>query len=495
MSPVKLWDSIGLRTRILFTLGALVLITVGGGLVMIWYTYRMESLLTSVIRTNVASLQTAKGLETALLNQRGYVSYYILEADPDWLKELGKYRQAFNERLREARAIDQTKDSTETLDRIESEYTKYITSKDRVIELYKSGQREAGAKLHREVRDQFFVVLKLCEEYNDLHNKRLNAAWERSRAQARGLRIVSAAGISAAVLIGALLSFVLVNQILDPIRRLAREADRAGASTPSGDDVATLKHSVRGLIENVDHTQMELQRRQEQLLQSEKMATVGKLAAEVAHSIRNPMTSINMRLFSLERTLDLSATQKEDFEVISEEMRQLDNIIRNFLEFSRPPKLKLQKTNVSDVVDMALQLLEKRLERNGVKVERNRRESLPSIQADPELLKEVLVNLIVNACEAMKDGGRLLIAEEDVVAEHMGRAVLVRLSDTGPGIPEAIRERVMEPFYSTKEEGTGLGLAIAVRILQEHGGRLDLRSEEGKGATFTVTLPVGEEEA
>jgi len=176
-------------------------------------------------------------------------------------------------------------------------------------------------------------------------------------------------------------------------------------------------------------------------------------------------------------------------------MRHLDNIVRNFLEFSRPPKLKMQMVDVSDIVEMALQLLEKRIERHGVKVERIRRNSLPAIEADPELLKEVLVNLIVNACDAMGDGGRLIITEEDGLAERMGRAILIRVSDTGPGVPESIRDKIMEPFFTTKEEGTGLGLSIAARIVEEHGGRLELRGDNGKGATFIVTLPIREEQA
>jgi len=491
---MSLRNRIGLRARVLLTLGTLVLITVAGGLVMIWYTYRMEVLLTSVIRTNVASLQAAKGLEIALLNQRGYVSYFFLDSDPDWLRELGKHRQAFEERLKEAGEISEAGAAREILDRIESEYDRYTESKDRVIELYKIGEREAGARLHQKVRHQFFKVLKLCEEYNDLHNKKLGQIWAESQTETRRLRLIAGTAVSAAIIIGALLSFVLVTQVLEPIRRLAIMADQSGESARPGDEVATLKHSVHGLIENVDHTQLELERSRERLLQSEKMAVIGKLAAEVAHSIRNPMTSINMRLFSLNRTLELSPTQREDFAVISDEMRHLDNIISNFLEFSRPPRLKMQQINISDIVGGALQLLEKRLERNGIKVERQASQSLPTIEADPELLKEVFVNLIVNACDAMDKGGWLTITEEEAVAEHLGRVILIRLSDTGPGIPESIRDKILEPFFSSKEEGTGLGLSIASRIMEEHGGQLELHSEEGKGTTFSVILPIREEE-
>lgn len=491
---MKFLNRIGLRARILLNIGLLALITVGGGLVMVWYTYRMESLFTDIVRTNVASLEAARELETALLNQRGFVSYYFLDKDPVWLKELGKYRQIFEERLKNARQAEQSAEAGSVLDTLEREYKEYIEAKDRVIEFYKSGNYEAGARLHREVRDKLFDIIVLCEEYRKVHGRGLESAWAVSQAQARGLRLIAGSAMTVAVLLAALLSFLLVTQILEPIRRLAMETGWRGKPVGPPNDVTALKAGVRGLIADFDQTHLELEKSRERLLQSEKMATVGKLAAEVAHSIRNPMTSIKMRLFSLERALELSPTQREDFEVISEEMRHLDNIVRNFLEFSRPPKLKIQKMDISEVVDNALQLLGKRIERHGIRLERKRNASLPAIEGDPELLKEVLVNLIVNACDVMQDGGFLVISEEEAVAEHMGRAILVKLRDTGSGIPESIRDRVLEPFFTTKEEGTGLGLSIAVRTLEEHGGRLDFRTDEGKGTTFTITLPVREEE-
>lgn len=489
---MKIWTSFGLRSRILFTMGALVLITALGGIVMIWYTYRMEDLLTGVVQNNVASLQAAKGLETALLNQRGYVSYYLLENNPDWLKELGRYRQEFDERMREARRVDRVESCVKLLDQIDAQYRGYIDAKDKVITLYMAGKRDEGAKLHQDVRKQFFDLLRLCAQYNEIHSRELTLASEASRSQARGLRAIAAVAISTAGILGGILAFILIAQILTPIRRLAIQTGGEDKSNPS-DEVAALKSGVRGLIADVDHTHMELERSRERLLQSERMALVGKLAAEVAHSIRNPMTSIKMRLFSLARSLGPSPAAREDFEVISEEMRHLDNIVRNFLEFSRPPKLKLQQVNVSDVVEMALQLLEKRLERHGVLIERERRNSLPGIEADPELLKEVMVNLIVNACDAMGEGGTITITEEDGVAERIGRAVLVQLTDTGPGIPDTIRDKIFQPFFTTKEEGTGLGLSIAARIVEEHGGRLECRSGQKMGTTFIIALPVKEE--
>jgi signal transduction histidine kinase len=202
-----------------------------------------------------------------------------------------------------------------------------------------------------------------------------------------------------------------------------------------------------------------------------------------------------MRLFSLERSLSLTTPQKEDFDVISEEIRHIDTIVANFLEFSRPPKLKIQKTSPSEVVDMAVQLLRHRIESYGVSLELARDRKLPDIHCDSEQLKEVLVNLIVNACEAMGDGGRITIAEEEGTMAPLGRVVVVRVTDTGPGIPEAIREKIFEPFYTTKQEGTGLGLSIASRIIEEHNGRLSVKCRPDKGTTFTITLPCQEDGA
>jgi signal transduction histidine kinase len=202
-----------------------------------------------------------------------------------------------------------------------------------------------------------------------------------------------------------------------------------------------------------------------------------------------------MRLFSMGRSLNLSKNQREDLKVIAEEIRNVNNIVQSFLDFSRPPKLKMQKVSFSDLVDMALKLLEQRFDSYGVEAKVSRSRRLPEIWADPDQLKEALVNLLVNSCEAMGNGGLIVIQEEEIAQEPSGREVIVRIIDNGPGIPESIQDKLFKPFFSTKEEGTGLGLSITARIAEEHGGKLELRSREGTGATFVITLPCREKES
>ncbi len=489
---MKIWQKMGLRTRVYVILVALVFITMAGGLVTVWYTYRMEDLLTSVTEKDIAAFQTAEALEIALVNQKGFLSYYFIEGDPAWLGKLGEFRQIFKERLNAALQMAESEREREALYRIKAEYVQYITIKDRVISYYQAGKREAGTALHRQVRDLFFTVLEFCEMYKDIHEERILQAKSDSKTQAAHLRIIAAAAVGAGFFLAVLLAFVLGSQILGPVRRLTAEVGRKDDPSAAGDEVKALSHGVRGLIQNVDQTQSELQKSRESLLQAEKMALVGKLAAGMAHSIRNPFTSVKMRLFSLNRSLEFTDTQKEDFDVISEEIRHIDTIVQNFLEFSRPPKLKIQSISPSIVVDQAIVLLKHRLKSYDVEVTIERERNLPEIDADPEQLKEVLVNLVVNACEAMEKGGSIVIRELEAMTPSKDRLSVIRVSDNGPGIPESMRDKVLQPFFTTKEEGTGLGLSIAVRILTEHHGRMDIESNQGGGTTFVISLPLKE---
>jgi signal transduction histidine kinase len=247
------------------------------------------------------------------------------------------------------------------------------------------------------------------------------------------------------------------------------------------------------LIRNADNIQLELEKSREHLVQAEKLALVGKLAAGMAHSIRNPFTSVKMRLFSLNRALKLTNDQQEDFEVISQEIRHIDTIVQNFLEFSRPPKLSMQLISPSTIVDTTLRLLAHRLKSYTVSVRVERKSTLPKVVADPEQIKEVLVNLMINACEAMIEGGSIIIHEEEN-GQSPAKQVRLRIADTGPGIPEAEREKIFQPFYTTKDDGTGLGLSIAKRIMDEHAGTLSISSTVGGGACFVMTLPITEKD-
>ena len=290
---------------------------------------------------------------------------------------------------------------------------------------------------------------------------------------------------------GSLFWKIISHDVLKPLQGIRNILQEEEEDTPPSEGFGQMAEQVQALKKTASQAQEELDKSQESLRQAEKLAIVGKLAAGVAHSVRNPLTSVKLRLFSLERSLTLNQRQEEDFTVITEAIRHVDNIVSNFLEFSRRPHLKLQKINVEKISEATLKLLENRLETLPVSVAVKRAKNLPVIDADPEQLREAMLNILLNACEAMDYCGNLKI--EEYLDNNNGKQfVCIRIQDSGAGISSKDLEEIFTPFFSTKTQGTGLGLPIARGILQEHGGDIDVESSNKTGTVFTLKIPVPE---
>lgn len=474
-----------LRFRIFVVLGLLMTVTVGGGTLMLWYGTRLQSFFTGIFERQVYALESAMRLQSSLAAQRGFLTYYSLDRDSLWLTRLRDQHAAFERELAQVRGFVDEARSRQLLNAIESDFVRLAMERERVAQLIDSGDQDAATALQAITRKRFEYLLSQCDSFLD----ELREGLERDRADGLGrlglVNNVAVFFLPLTLLLGVVLAVVLYRQILGPIRRLAGENEE-----PVGpDEVAALENRMHGLIERVGQARVKLEKSQATLVVAERLATVGKMAAGVAHSIRNPLTSVKMRLFSLQRSLEMGPHQQEDFEVIAAEIKHLDTIIQNFLEYTRPPKLQLRRVSPSEVVDAALNLLRHRLEGQGVDVVVEREETIRPILVDPEQLKEVLVNLIANALDALDGAGRLTIVESEGFIEPMGRVGVISLSDSGPGVPEDLRESIFEPFFTTKDEGTGLGLPIVRRIVEEHGGTVSCTQGKGAGAKFTLILP------
>jgi signal transduction histidine kinase len=233
----------------------------------------------------------------------------------------------------------------------------------------------------------------------------------------------------------------------------------------------------------------ELNEAQARIIQSEKMAVVGTFASGLAHEVRNPLNSIALQLSILERRVaplpaGLAGEIKELVGVIREEVKRLDNLVGDFLQFSRSNRVQYRPASLDALIDEVTRLLRPEARAAGVTLRRERvAEPIPDLRVDPEKMKQVVINLLQNAIEAMPGGG--VVTVESGLVE--GRAVMV-VRDAGPGLPEGLD--VFQLFVTTKAQGTGLGLSIAQQIVLEHGGEIAAASEPGKGATFTVSLPV-----
>jgi len=246
------------------------------------------------------------------------------------------------------------------------------------------------------------------------------------------------------------------------------------------------------LEKKVEERTIELREMQAHLIQSEKLASLGKLAAGIAHEINNPLGGILIYSNLILEDIGGKSPYYENLKKIVKETSRCKNIVRGLLEFARPKEPEASLINITEVVDSALAIVESQTLFQNIKIKKAYASDLPKIVADGAQLQQVFMNIILNAAEAMDGDGRLTLSTS---LNEDGSYIEAQFSDTGHGIKEEDKKRLFEPFFSTKDvgKGTGLGLAISYSIIQKHNGTIEVDSQIGKGSTFTVRLPVIQE--
>ena len=263
-------------------------------------------------------------------------------------------------------------------------------------------------------------------------------------------------------------------------------AQQAGLAIHNAFRYQELKNFSEQMEEKIQKTTATLRKTEAQLIRSEKLAALGQLAAGIAHEIRNPLTSINILIHSLRDSFSSNNSHREDLQVIEEEIDRINKIVDQFLRFARPSPPLLEKAEISSVFEETLQLLRPQIEKQRISVQKNFG-SLPLINIDKEQMKQVVLNLLLNAIQAMPGGGRLQLAGR---MPRGNRWIQLSIQDSGMGIPPQDMDKLFDPFFSTREGGIGLGLSIAHRIIDQHHGRIEVESTPEKGTLFTIWLPL-----
>lgn len=253
------------------------------------------------------------------------------------------------------------------------------------------------------------------------------------------------------------------------------------------------QNELRDLAQNlelkVEERTREIRTIQARLMHSEKLASLGELVAGIAHEINNPLTSILMFSSLVLEHTRLEPALKGDMETVLRETQRCADIVRRLLEFSRESPPKMSHDSLNWIMERTLALVERQELFHNIRIHRNYDDDLPPLMLDGNQIKQVFINILLNASQAMEGSGELTVA-----SGRLGRMVFMRVSDTGPGIPEAIVEKIFDPFFTTKEHrGTGLGLSVSFGIVENHGGKIEVESRLGEGASFTVLLPLAAE--
>ena len=260
--------------------------------------------------------------------------------------------------------------------------------------------------------------------------------------------------------------------------------NQAGLALENAKMYDELKSFSYQLEERVKIATEDLKRTQDKLIQTEKLAALGKLSAGIAHEIRNPLTSIKVLVHSLSQKIKDTETKEKDIKVIEDEIERVNQIIKRFLDFARPKEPDFSPTDINRVLEDTITLLIPKFREQEIELEK-KLPSIPNIRADKEQMKQVFLNLFFNAVQAMPEGGKLRVK-----TALRGQYIRIEIQDEGIGIPNQMKDKLFEPFFTTKEEGIGLGLSIVKRIVGEHKGLIKVDNTHPKGAIVTIEFPL-----
>jgi len=313
-------------------------------------------------------------------------------------------------------------------------------------------------------------------------------------ARTRALNLLLVLGVAVVISVAFLL---VTSRMTRSLGELTTAADRVAAGhfspplPPAGSDEIGRLSAAFGIMAN------QVGETLKRIRESRHMAAVGEFASQLSHEIRNPLTSVKLNLQRLERGIrggGIPEAYAEPVEICLSEVERLDRVVSGALSMARTAPLRKDVCSVQDEVEGALQVLGHQIKEQGIRIETVFQAEDDRVIGDDEQLKGVFLNLLLNAMEAMPDGGRLSVSTEsqDGPVTEGPLAIRVRVTDEGPGVPPELCDRIFEPFFSTKEEGTGFGLALAQQIVEEHQGRLELETDGPgvKGAQFVVELPL-----
>jgi signal transduction histidine kinase len=445
---------------------------------------------------SMARTRTYAELETAMFDQSEVIWRYLSGLDPTARREFqltGEVVDYWQQRWR----AELKPDEMQLANGVAEIQRQIKLVADSVFTLYDAGQREPAYRMaQRELKDRLLPALTQTnrEIYRRARESSVRGAYTRVQeilaAEGRGLVVI----IVLALGVGLLVSWIIARGLSRPIQELTGAMAVVGTGQldhpivpRSRDEIGDLARAFARMTENLRQSQSDMLRLNAQLVQSEKLASIGEMSAAVAHGLRNPLASLRAAA-QLVRRHPESPASREHLDAIIEEVDRLDRRISHLLSFSRPAPFYPMRERIGRLVESLLPGFAEALRDRGIELRLDLDAELPEVIVDPMQLEQAVVEVVSNAMDAMPQGGTLRISAsaEDGPA---GAGVAVAVADTGGGIPEQVLASVCEPFFTTRPEGTGLGLAIAKRYIEQNGGRLEISSRLGVGTTVRLWLP------
>jgi signal transduction histidine kinase len=299
------------------------------------------------------------------------------------------------------------------------------------------------------------------------------------------------------LLIGVMGAILLAQRITGPLKKLVDATVKISKGKlaqrieiTSQDEIGNLAKSFNKMSRQLLLTRKKMEEANKKLLQAEKLASIGRISAGIAHEIRNPLTSVKLNIQKLYQSDNLNDVEKEHLNLSQEGIKYMEKSIKDLLDFTRASELNRAQFSIEQILDESIKMLADSLDLKKIVLEKNYPDESPQVLVDGDKLRQVFLNVLRNAYEAVDEGGKISISVF-LLKERPGKKIKVEISDNGSGIPEKDRDIIFEIFYTTKTTGIGLGLAIARKILEQHNGSIRVDENMNKETLFEILIPVG----
>ena len=317
---------------------------------------------------------------------------------------------------------------------------------------------------------------------------------EQMRADIRETRLMLILIGCAGLVLGTLGVALLAKRITGPLRKLVEGTVRISRGdfsqeieVESADEVGELARGFNEMTRDLLETRQRMEEANKRLVQAEKLASIGRLSATIAHEIRNPLTSVKLNIQKLLQDDGLGEEEKEHLGLSAEGIGQIEKFIKELLDFARVSVLNLDRFSIVQIIEEALKMMRDAFREKRIVLERCYADDLPQVLVDGDRLRQVLLSVLRNALEAVDEGGRIAVGLS--LAGGQPNRIQIRVSDNGCGIPEKDWEMIFEPFFTTKPTGFGLGLSNARKIVEQHRGSIRVVKKRGRGTAFEILIP------
>jgi signal transduction histidine kinase len=496
-----------MKTRLLVRMTApimaLSLLPLAGGGVAAWQVHSFQKETSADLARNVSSMRAAEELVIAFHDVRTKLHLFLLTEDRTNLENIPRMRQGTDRWLDATGRKAITESEQELIGRVKAGYKHFFTEFQGLLK-DPPAHDQLAARV-RELADGTLTreILQPAQDYLDINEDEIaasNAANERvAERMVVGLLLLGVCGPVSGLLAGFGISRAISHSIVRlsvPIRDAAGKLNEiVGPITMSARwELDELEGVLRTIAERIGTVIDRLQQSERDARRSEHLAVVGQMAAGIAHELRNPLMPMKILVQSAAERSPSPGLDERDLAVLEQEITRLERSIQLFLDFARPPQVEKRTFDAGEMLSQLVILLAARAEQQGVRLEYRRPEQPVLIQADVGQIRQVMLNLLLNALDVTGDDGTIL-AEMAVTRQpsegdgRKDRWLMLRVSDTGRGLPAGLGQRIFEPFVSTKETGLGLGLSICKRIVEAHEGMIHAADRAEGGAVFTIRLP------